>query len=238
MKDETYSFISDVKDRGSTARSARNRRTHNGKGGKVRLPSDNLSKKELMKMNGEVKSYRLNDPIKWDEFKAMPDDIKATYIKLLRQKFNVPDCKIGEMMGVNKAKMSIEIKRIGLGHGVKHGGNKGWDKEGFYAWANGVDKLPTPVEEEPIQGAEPIQEEPETFVEDDLPFDIPEADIESKPYFQPVPYTAVPCSGSMTFRCHANLALNTLRDMLANEMVDLHVSWGVIEERGAVNDQG
>lgn len=45
MKDETYSYISDVKEKGITARSARNRRTHTGKGGKVRFPSDSLSKK-------------------------------------------------------------------------------------------------------------------------------------------------------------------------------------------------
>lgn len=43
MKDETYVFISDVKEKGSVARSARNARSHCGKGGRVRLPSDNLS---------------------------------------------------------------------------------------------------------------------------------------------------------------------------------------------------
>ena len=63
MKDETYAFISDVKEKGFTARSARHTRTHCGKGGRVRLPSDNLSKKELEKLNGECKSFRLNDPM-------------------------------------------------------------------------------------------------------------------------------------------------------------------------------
>lgn len=188
-------------------------------------------------MNGECKSYRLNDPISWQEFSSMPDDLKVTYIKLLRQKFNVPDKYLAEMFGVNKDYLYRRFKALGLGREIKTSHPK-WDKEGFYAWANGVDKLPTPVAEEPVPEAEPIQEEPEAFVEDDLPFDIPESDIELKPYFPPIPYTAVPCSGSMPFRCHANLALNTLRDLLANEMVDLHVSWGVIEERGAVNDQG
>ena len=90
MKDETYLFVSDMKDKKVTARSARNKRTHCGKGGRVRFPSDNLSKKELQKMNGECKAYRLNDPMGWKEFKAMPDDLKITYIKLLRKEFNVP----------------------------------------------------------------------------------------------------------------------------------------------------
>jgi len=224
MKDETYSFISDVKDKGITARSARGRRTHTGKGGKVRLPSDNLSKKELKKMNGECKSFRLNDPMSWDEFKAMPDDLKVTYIKLLRQKFRVPDCKIGEMLGVNKHIMSYEIKRIGLGHGEKHGGNKSWDKEAFLAWANGVDKLPTPVMEEPEEI--PVQEEPEAVVEEDIPWIIPEAK------YYPIPQTAVPANGSMTFKCPANLALNTLKELLENEMVELSIMWRVVEEGG------
>ena len=166
MKDETYVFISDVKAKGSVARSARNARTHCGKGGRVRLPSDNLSKKELMKMSGECKSYRLNEPMTWKEFMSMPDDIKITYVKLLRNKFGCPDSKIGEMMGANKDKVSRQFIKLGLDKGKTKKKEK-WDKEGFWAWANGVDKLPTPVPEEPVE--EPVQEEPEVFVEDDLP---------------------------------------------------------------------
>ena len=174
MKDETYVFISDVKEKGSIGRSARHRKTHAGKGGRVRLPSDNLSKKELMKMSGECKSYRLNEPMAWKEFKAMPDDIKVTYIKLLRQKFNVPDKQIAKMMCINSCSFSETMKKLGLsvGNGVRSGSTK-WDKEGFYAWVNGVDQLPTPVPaEEPIHEPVITCEEPEAFVEEDLPFDI------------------------------------------------------------------
>ena len=167
MKDETFAFISDVKDKKITARSARNTRKHCGNGGKVRLPSDNLSKKELMKMSGECKSYRLNEPISWKEFMSMPDDIKVTYIKLIRNKFGCPDSKIGEMMGVNKDKVSRQFIKLGLDKG-KTKKKENWDKEGFWAWVNGMYKIPTPVlEEEPVE--EPVQEEPEVFVEDDLP---------------------------------------------------------------------
>lgn len=176
-------------------------------------------------MNGECKSFRMNDPMSWDEFKSMPDDLKVTYIKLLRQKFRVPDCKIGEMLGVNKHIMSYEIKRIGLGHGEKHGGKKSWDKEGFLAWANGVDKLPTPVIEEPAE--DPAQEEPENFAEEDIPWIVPEPIQE---IYKPIPMTAVPTNGSMTFKCPANLALNTLKEVLANEMVELSIMWRVVEE--------
>lgn len=103
----------------------------------------------------------------------MPDDIKVTYIKLLRQKFNVPVTYIAKMMGVTEASVRMELKKFGLteGKGSRSGKSK-WDKEGFLAWANGVDKLPTPVfEEEPIQEPVITSEEPEPYVEDDLPFD-------------------------------------------------------------------
>lgn len=174
MKDETYVFISDVKEKGSIGRSARNRKTHAGKGGRVRLPHDNLTKKELQKMNGECKSFRLNEPMSWKEFKSMPDDIKITYIKLLRQKFNVPVTYIAKMMGVSEAVVRRELKKFGLteGKGSRTGKTK-WDKEGFCAWWHGVEELPTPVvEEEPIQEPVITSVEPEVFVEDDLPFDI------------------------------------------------------------------
>ncbi len=180
MKDETYAFISDVKEKGSIGRSARHRKTHAGKGGRVRLPSDNLSKKELMKMSGECKSFRLNEPMAWKEFKAMPDDVKVTYIKLLQQKFNVPFVHIGKMLGCTQRTISLEIIRLGLSEGKNcKGRSKKWDKDGFYAWVNGVKKPPTPVIEEPTEVPvieevpieEPIQEEQEVFVEDDLPFE-------------------------------------------------------------------
>lgn len=196
MKDETYAFISDVKEKKVTARSARHTRTHCGKGGRVRLPSDNLSKKELQKMNGECKSYRLNDPMAWQEFMSMPDDIKVTYIKLIREKFNVPDKNIAEMFGVSKDYVYRTFKKLGLQRDIRISHPK-WDKEGFYAWWRGVDMLPTPVIKEPTQEEknaiffggteilpkeainwvepEPIKhEEPETFMEDDLPFEEPE----------------------------------------------------------------
>ena len=140
-------------------------------------------------MSGECKSYRLNEPMAWKEFKAMPDDIKITYIKLLRQKFNVPDAHIHKMMETNTCTFSNEMKRLGLNVG-KRKSSTPWDKEGFYAWVNGVD-VPTPVTEEPAE-APVIEEAPVHFyteeereaifglgeekgyVEDDLPFEEPD----------------------------------------------------------------
>lgn len=137
-------------------------------------------------MNGECKSFRLNEPMGWKEFKSMPDDIKVTYLKLLRQKFNVPFNHIGKAMGCSQKTISLEIGRLGLSEGKSpKGRSKKWDRDGFYAWWHGVD-LPVPVpEEDPAE--ESIQEEvistseePEIFVEDDIPFEEPDPVMDEK----------------------------------------------------------
>ena len=109
MTDEKFVFISESKEKKNIAHSARNRRTHTGKGGKVRFPSDYLSKKELQSMNSEVTAYKLNSMMTWNEFKAMPDDIKVAYIKLIREKFNTTDKVLAEAFGVHRITLHVEF---------------------------------------------------------------------------------------------------------------------------------
>lgn len=91
MSDEKYEFIEDVREKRFTARSARNKKGHTGKGGAMRTASDFMSKKERDSLHGECKTYKLGAPMSWDVFCEMPNDLKAMYIKSLRKKFNVPD---------------------------------------------------------------------------------------------------------------------------------------------------
>lgn len=182
MKDEEYVYRNDVRDKSITARSARSKRTHTGKGGRVRFPSDNLTRKEIEAMNGEAKSYRLNEPMSWQEFKAMPDDIKVIYVKALRKKYEVPDSKMAEMFGTTKDGISLMFKKLGLNNG-KTRKRKNWDREGWLAFVNGVPGSATEYEEEvkpeqiPVLPATPKtnQEDVElSFEEADDPVDSPE----------------------------------------------------------------
>ena len=199
-------------------------------------------------MNGEVKHYRLNDPMGWKEFKAMPDDLRITYINLLRKKFNVPGNHIAKMMGINNCSYSQEISRLGISEGKNCRGKcTKWDKEGFYAWWHGVDALPTPVPERLIITQEDIDEleeaigvknlhnKVEAYAEDDLPFEEP--DPIPVDNFTPVPLgipvTATPCNGSMQFKCPADQALNTLAQLLGQTNCAISIMWRVIEEGGA-----
>lgn len=230
MKDEEYLFHSDCREKKNIARSARNTRTHNGKSGRVRLPSDNLTNKELKAMSGEVKTYRLNEPMSWKEFKAMPDDIKVTYIKLLREKFGCFDSAIADMMGINKATFSIEIKRLGLGHGTKHGGYHKWDKETFYAWAQGVPAAT-------VEPAEQIpEEEPIPEIKEEAPVQKPE--MVKAFFFKEEKSHAIPNHGNLIFEGKMDKILKTLGDLLGGAYVHINITWDELPEpcEGCANE--
>ena len=121
MPDEQYVMISDSIEKKKIAHSSHNRKTHCGKGGRVKFPSDYLSKKELKAMNGDVKSYNLNKPMIWEEFRRMPQDLQIMYIKKLRNEFGVPDIVLSKSMGVCKSSFSKAMKDLNLSLGKSAG---------------------------------------------------------------------------------------------------------------------
>lgn len=206
MTDEKYLFTQDVRQKKNVARSARNRRTHTGKGGAVKFPSDFMTRKELNAMNGELKSYRLNEPMPWKEFKKMPDDVKTVYIKTLRQKYGVSDSKISKMLGATQPTVSAEIRRLGLGRGRNSIMDRPFDKEGWLAWLNGV---PSPAPEA-AEEAEEVQ-----VVLDE---------VKCEPIQEHAEKT-IPQCGSMTFDGNAEAALNTVGVLLGGANVRICITW-------------
>lgn len=152
MTDEKYLFISDCREKKQTARSAG---AMNKKHRAVRLPSDYLSRKEIKAMSGKVESYRMNDPMTWDEFKAMPQDLQRDYITLIRERFGVSDSAIARMFGVSQTGFANKIVKLGLGKG-KNCGVSNKDKDGFLKWANGVKEVREEAPAEPVE-TKPIQ---------------------------------------------------------------------------------
>lgn len=139
MTDEKYTFVTDVAEKKRTARGAFNKRTHNGKRGGVKFPSDYLSKKERYKMNGEVKNYIMNAPITYAEFKKYPDDLKIEYITRLRKIFDVPDTAIAEMLSVSSKTLGPMLAKLGIPGGRR--GSRKADYEGFEKWRRGETAL-------------------------------------------------------------------------------------------------
>lgn len=135
MSDEQWSMVSDSIEKKRIAASAHKQRSHCGKGGSVKFPCDFMSKKELRAMNGPVEEFNLNKPMSWEEFKALPDDLKITYIKKLREKFSIPNTAIAEMFGIHSATLCGYLKCLGLGVGKSAGATmRNWDKDGFAKW--------------------------------------------------------------------------------------------------------
>lgn len=224
MNDEKFDFISDVREKKTVARSARNRRTHCGKGGSVRLPSDNLSRKELQKMNGDVKSYRLNDPMKWEDFKALPDDLKVVYIRQLREKFSVTDAEIANMMGVRRETVGKLFRSSGISAGRTAGGRRSWDKAAWNAWLNRQDHFAAQPDErpEPAEGEEAAEKGAEP-VEPIRPGSVVAEHCET--------IRSIPETGGVTFAGAADAALHTLSVLLGGANVRMCVSWEVLHEK-------
>lgn len=242
MKDEEYLFRSDLREKMSIGRSARNRRTHNGRRGGVKLPSDYMTKKEIKEMSGEVKSYRLNEPMAWAEFKAMPDDIKVSYIKLLRQKYNVPGKYIAEMLGINPVSYSHEINRLGISEGKNCRGRcTPWDREGWLAWCNGVTILANPVEQAPRITKTPGNlddiKEAGVYVSTPAPDPVPlgktigsiktpEDETMIVGYSRPT--RAIPDSGNMVFEGNVVDIMKTVGVLLGGANVHISITWDVL----------
>lgn len=224
LKDETFCFISDVKEKKSTANSARHRRTHAGKSGRVKLPSDYLTGKELKAMNGEVKTYRLNDPLSWGDFKELPDDLKTAYIKQIREKYNIPDYKLAEAMGIGKQTMIFEVRRLGLSKGKSGGGRIVWDEKAFYAWLCGVKAEETHTEAECAVPENDIH----VFAKEEQPEASPGNHIAAVGKMDHKP--AIPVSGELTFSGSAEAALNTASVLLGGANVRITIAWEVMPE--------
>lgn len=140
--DEQYAMIEDSREKKSTAASAFKQRTHCGKSGGIKFPSDYMSAKELKSMNSECVSYRMNDPIKWEEFKTWPEEHQKSYISRLREKFKIPNTALAKAMGVEEYTLQRYIKCLCLNQGKDTGAaGRYWyesdDAVRFNAWWNG-----------------------------------------------------------------------------------------------------
>ena len=169
MPDEQYVMISDSIEKKKIAHSSHNRKTHCGKGGRVKFPSDYLSKKELKAMNGDAKSYNLNKPMTWEEFRSMPQDLQIMYIKKLRNEFGVPDIVLSKAMGVCKSSFSKAMKDLNLSLGKSAGATaKQWlnseKSSKFSEYWNKFNKKEDAVEEDSVEDETEVESTKETSI--------------------------------------------------------------------------
>lgn len=225
MSDEAFDLKQENREKKVTAQSARNRRGHTGKGGAVRMPSDNLTKKQREALNGECKTYRMGAPMKWGEFVGMPEDLQVMYIKGLRKTYNVPNKVLAEMLGISVSLISRYFKSIGLTKlkGAKNNWNAE-EKAAFYAWIEKRGKKDISTEETVDSTDNDV--ELQKYIEND----IATANTATKYDYTPCEEQPVNVKeGQITLEGSVDDILCTLRRIIGNTNVRLYADWSVVE---------
>ena len=138
---------------------------------KCTLPSDYLTAAQKRRLNGPVSTYKLDEPMTWESFKAMPEDLQSRYIVNLQNTYQATDEMLGMMFGktsvtVGKCRTSLGINGIGqskMTHDEKVIRNAKWD-----AFCNGVvGGKPGEVKEVESNEVEETYDEIDKFVSSD-----------------------------------------------------------------------
>lgn len=86
---------------------------HNRKG--CSLPSDYLTAAQKRRLNGPVSTYKLDEPMSWESFKAMPEDLQKKYILNLQETYQANNDMLGKMFGVTGVSVCKMRHMLGIG---------------------------------------------------------------------------------------------------------------------------
>ena len=92
-------FDLEVYEKKKAVPSARHKK-NGSKSKKCKLSTDGLTERQLQKRNGAIVTYKLNRPMQWAEFKAMPVDIQEKYLMDLKDRFGITPTAVSRMFGV------------------------------------------------------------------------------------------------------------------------------------------
>lgn len=134
---------------------------------KCSLPSDGMTAAQLRRLSGPVSTYKLDEPMKWESFKAMPKDLQKQYIVRLQETYQANDGMLAQMLGVSvptssKCRTNLSIKSLGK---VRIGRKEAEIRDAKWAaFCNGV-----------VGGKAPEQREISCDVDDAIADDLPQA---------------------------------------------------------------
>ena len=127
---------------------------------KCSLPSDGMTAAEWKRRNGPVSTYKLDAPMAWDDFCAMPRDLKIQYIENLRQLYGATNEMLSELFHVHFTTSGRMLRELGISVGKGGHTRLSWidrdirDKK-WRAFCNGVvggepatKSVPEPVADE------------------------------------------------------------------------------------------
>lgn len=89
-------------------------RKNGSKSRKCGLPSDHLTPAQIRRMSGPVRTYQMNRPMRWGEFKGMPEDLQKQYLEHLRLEYTATNEMLAHMLSVNVATVQRARDRLGV----------------------------------------------------------------------------------------------------------------------------
>lgn len=98
-----------------------------GGGRYVRLPSDNLTRKEREAMNGEIKTWKEKPFYTFEEFNELPDDVQLKWINSIINRYDVGLGGISKIIspGANRNALHDYMERKDMLEYVNRGGRGG-----------------------------------------------------------------------------------------------------------------
>lgn len=96
VREIEYLFFLDGLEKKRIARSASNK-NRTGKGA-LRFPSDYKTKKEVLEMNGDIRSWNMDKPMTAAEFRQLPIDLKREYFTMIFSRFKPSAKELGRVM--------------------------------------------------------------------------------------------------------------------------------------------
>ena len=106
-------FDYDVLQKKRTAAGARHMK-RGSRSKRCSLPSDNLTPAQLKRRNGPVSTYKLDAPMGWDDFKAMPVDLQKQYLTYLVETYGATNEMLGDMFYVHPTYVGAVKKALGV----------------------------------------------------------------------------------------------------------------------------
>ena len=154
------------------------------------LPSDNLTPAQLKRRNGPVSTYKLDEPMRWDDFKAMPVDLQKQYLTNLVETYGATNEMLGDMFYVHPTHVGAVKKALGVVSHNPHrisGKQKDIRDQMWAAFCNGVvgggdavketPREPEKVETLPVQCPDELEEVAVTPVDTEAPTEAEPVDV-------------------------------------------------------------
>ena len=219
MTDEEFLFHKDCADKKRTVLGVHHKVTH---GGRVMMPSDYLTKKEIEAMNSDVTTYKIGEPRTWIEFLQMPDSMKLEYLNYIYSKYNASLGMLSRMFDVKVPTISMAFKRMGL---PVSGCNRKRTAEELAAWERFLGPKMSVLDKKPSGNPDPVGEPREPGV------------VEAPKVIEVHKVSPVdPKTGAVTFEGSVEDVLIAIRRVFAgNPNLRMRVTWEA-QDKGTWQD--